>query len=454
MTLWLTEKSPNLAEGELTVTVAGEPVWVQDDDETGETKPVEWYWVDLLYHLGRVWGRLEFEESYPLGLLPPSPVDLNQYAARRWAQMVGQQDLIVSEDEAVFRFNSAHNLARGLPGISVPALWFMRMGQLMWVCGDSSEVQKNCDEVLKIIRDFCDYLVVWLERSPRSEARRACAAWKNRHSSNIEQRAIWATGIPSNELEEIGLPLKQFEVNPTLFALARMSYGSVDKISLKHILARVEKTPHRSTPQLDSLGALMKQKLDGFESTEPYVQGYVVANSLRTHLELRDDVTVDPEKILQDYNVQIKKQAFPTDSSIEALAVWGPSHGPLILYNSKTARKEALTRRRATMAHELCHLLIDRDAGLPLGDVIGGNSPPLLEKRARAFAAEFLLPRNHASRQVKESPDIEHALRTLARDFNVSEHLAANQIRNSRAFRELSEGDKRRIERRSDSGQL
>lgn len=54
------------------------------------------------------------------------------------------------------------------------------------------------------------------------------------------------------------------------------------------------------------------------------------------------------------------------------------------------------TGRRATLAHEICHLLVDRKDALPLVDVFGGQVDEEVEKRARAFVAELLLPQSIA----------------------------------------------------------
>ena len=44
-----------------------------------------------------------------------------------------------------------------------------------------------------------------------------------------------------------------------------------------------------------------------------------------------------------------------------------------------------------TLAHELCHLLVDRDAGAELPPY-PGRAPKSIEQRANAFAAALLMP--------------------------------------------------------------
>ena len=39
-------------------------------------------------------------------------------------------------------------------------------------------------------------------------------------------------------------------------------------------------------------------------------------------------------------------------------------------------------RRRATLAHEICHLLVDRGSALPLVEVLGGRTAEHVERRA------------------------------------------------------------------------
>jgi len=45
-----------------------------------------------------------------------------------------------------------------------------------------------------------------------------------------------------------------------------------------------------------------------------------------------------------------------------------------------------------TLAHELCHLLLDRGHALTAVEVLHSRMPPDIESRAKAFAGELLLP--------------------------------------------------------------
>jgi hypothetical protein len=84
-------------------------------------------------------------------------------------------------------------------------------------------------------------------------------------------------------------------------------------------------------------------------------------------------------------------------------------------------------------------LLLDRTGALPVGEVLGGRVPVLPEKRARAFAAEFLLPRDTAAEYVRSVPTLIEAIDQLSQDFGVSEEVAAWQVWNGPARPALRE---------------
>lgn len=69
------------------------------------------------------------------------------------------------------------------------------------------------------------------------------------------------------------------------------------------------------------------------------------------------------------------------------------NRAPLVLLNENCARhadaegKPMRSGIRFTLAHELCHLLIDRDSGSQLALVSGPWAPKAVEQRANAFAA-------------------------------------------------------------------
>ena len=97
-------------------------------------------------------------------------------------------------------------------------------------------------------------------------------------------------------------------------------------------------------------------------------------------------------------------------------------------------------RTRITLAHELCHLLIDREGALPVIDVLGGHFDNFIEQRANAFAAELLLPRSQIERiwasKVKSS--LTDIVNEATHEFQVSKSVAHAQIFNSSIMSKLS----------------
>ena len=75
-------------------------------------------------------------------------------------------------------------------------------------------------------------------------------------------------------------------------------------------------------------------------------------------------------------------------SEMSGLFLRSPSIGLGILVNAAHAR----ARKRFSYAHEFAHALMDRDGAISVSST--GNASDLIEKRANAFAAAFLMPRD------------------------------------------------------------
>ena len=74
------------------------------------------------------------------------------------------------------------------------------------------------------------------------------------------------------------------------------------------------------------------------------------------------------------------------------MSIAGPRHRPGIIVNSNHAANGHPSGYRFTLAHELCHLLFDREAGRRLAIASGPWAPRDVERRANAFAAMLLMP--------------------------------------------------------------
>jgi Zn-dependent peptidase ImmA (M78 family) len=99
--------------------------------------------------------------------------------------------------------------------------------------------------------------------------------------------------------------------------------------------------------------------------------------------------------------------------------------------NADGKHSRSAAGRRATLAHEICHLLIDRQVGLPFAEVLGGRVRDDIEQRAGAFAAELLLPRAVAANRLMGSKNPTEDAAALAREFQVSREVVAWQVHNA-----------------------
>lgn len=150
----------------------------------------------------------------------------------------------------------------------------------------------------------------------------------------------------------------------------------------------------------------------------------------RTHEQRQDDEDVNVERILGRLAVGLENVDLQTQL-LDAVCCWGPRHGPAVLINASGEHASTEPGRRATLAHELCHLLVDRSSALPLAEVYGGHTYKDVEARANAFAAELLLPKHAAVKLARNATNADDYLRAAIGRYGVSREVAAWQLRNS-----------------------
>ena len=201
----------------------------------------------------------------------------------------------------------------------------------------------------------------------------------------------------------------------------------------------------RALPKLENLRDEAHQfvRENDLQEARAHEQGNQLAIWLRRQLELSPSYRVDPFNVLEKrLGVDVLLLAFDIPT-LEAIAVWGPQHGPAVLLNKTADRVGNILKLkspyhsgvlRVTAAHELCHLIIDSNHALSAVDVLGGRMPLRVEQRARAFAAEFLLPSNEAGEVWKShgAPlDLEtvgRVVSSLCKKHHVTESVASWQV--------------------------
>ncbi|TGG95233.1 ImmA/IrrE family metallo-endopeptidase [Natronospirillum operosum] len=445
--LTLNYKAAQDAEGLLwakgRLIIGGEVVWALEDEE-----PIEWTWLDLFEFLGRAWPWLLLEQDFPLPLKATSPASLRQEAEKRWATL--SSEIVRDEEEQIHRFLHRHDFASAMKGIFLPSVFLLRQGErfLINIPSRHKELMMSFDSVVDDLNSIGEGLKGLLAESKHPRALMALKHWDDRQEK-LSHRAIeLLSGLRPDELSLIeadkGPAFWEHDAeHPTrdsvILAAARMSKDTMPFNLQKELLELLKEIPGCTTEELDSIATEILSEFK--EEGRPHDQGYLAARKLRDCLNLDLEDRVEPEQLLRQWQVQIKKKAFP-DSSFEAVALWGENHGPAVVLNYRASKAAANEHRvRSTLAHEICHLVLDRHSALPVAEVLNGRTPEKLEQRARAFAAEFLLPRASASKTLRQNSNLKDALYSLSRAYGVSLELAAWQIHNSDAYSSLNRDD-------------
>lgn len=186
----------------------------------------------------------------------------------------------------------------------------------------------------------------------------------------------------------------------------------------------------KQTEGAKQLDALQRQ-LGPSSRGAAHSQGYALAEQVRSLLG-NVDHAFDVEGALQKLGVAILDDEL-SDPRVDAATVWDDEHGPVIVVNSLADRTVRWARRMA-LAHEFCHLLIDRAAAAPLMIASSPWAPALLERRANAFAAELLLPKAGILRSLGNSIRIAGVdaagRKQLMDEFQVGSTVCNHQLEN------------------------
>ena len=119
-------------------------------------------------------------------------------------------------------------------------------------------------------------------------------------------------------------------------------------------------------------------------SGEAVAQGEQIAGQERRRLNIGTAPIADISELIVSQGIWASGIELPRDMS--GLFLRHPSIGLAIIVNASHVRG----RRRFSYAHEYAHALLDRDWNIRVSST--GNSSEMIERRANAFAAAFLMP--------------------------------------------------------------
>ncbi|MFZ3140233.1 ImmA/IrrE family metallo-endopeptidase [Polaromonas sp.] len=438
----------------------GRPFWFSGSES--DPRRFEWTWVDFLEHIAAIWPALVAEQTYPFDWLNKSashPGEIWMRADYRWAS---RDEAIADEEEPVlYEFHRRHNLAAGWKGIGLPALVWLRVGNSVWLSPENGMPYRASEqECRNSLQAIGDQLAAAFEGSDNSRVVAAVLAWRLRGATLKASFLELATGFTTSELcllQGSSSANDYWEVSDKtdwdhvpaneneLLAAARMTRGVLPVPAIARVIEKIRKTPPAKTPGLDELGRKAVLHLQQGQAAYAHESGYHLAQWVREQLRVGLQRYVDIEAVLASFNVEVTSLRFDS-SHIEAIAFWG-LHGPCIMLNDDRAH-DSHERKRMTLAHEFCHLLVDRKNALPAAEVLGGAVDQYVERRANAFAAELLLPRESVEQEAKAGNLRLSDLLLMRQKFGVSKTVACAQIYNSRVFEGLQHFEQDYVEGR------
>jgi hypothetical protein len=419
------------------------PAWGDPDSA------LEIYTDDLLSQLAECWQPLMLRQTYPLPVTIDRPSQLRPEAEKSWGTL--PEDEVDAQDAVVQAFEDTHNIALSFGGqFELPALWLFRQGSHMLVETSDRLIAADFWQVAKALSDAGNTIAQRLEQIAGDKWAKTIRRWRNRDRGDPDALLAWSTGLPRDSalaLREAGALTAASSVgeiardDDELRIAARMA-GALPVREITRLLLRAARVPVCETPELEALSREARGVLTSdIRERMPFEQGVLVAQRIRQHLVLGSFRRADPFLLLRQYGVHVELDRLGL-ATLDALAVWGARHGPGMLLNLDSRRIASTPRTKAaghgavrvTAAHAFCHLLLDREEALGAVDILDGRMPLLVEQRARAFAAAFLLP-SEASEQVwsqsggpRTRDGISKVIRRLTHKYGVTTSVAAWQL--------------------------
>src|ERR1039457_6988280 len=396
--------STDATRGALRLWAHGRQVWPGGDlDEA-----FEWTWVEFAEFLARSWRWLLWENGLPFELPGGSITQVHVDLDRRWdlLSMAAREE----EEEDLYSFEERHDLARALMGAAAPSGWFVREGNMCWVSTREAAVLVPFGVVEEALQGFADAVISRLaDVDERASAVRA--GWDARAHATTGEFVAIATGLERGVLSQLQGdhdPASFWELDADDFTVTELMAAARSAVALPttdtaQMLNAIRSASKQEASALDALSTGALQQVPTRPEWYPYDQGYFVADWLRAQIGAASQDAVNPEELLGRWSVQIQTIKLSTNA-VDAVASWGPKHGPVIIVNTTGAHNRSHRGLRATYAHEIAHLLLDRTTALPLAEVMGGRAVDSTEERARAFAAQLLLPRSEEHTSELQSP--------------------------------------------------
>jgi hypothetical protein len=437
----------------LSVLLDGRPIWPADGDPD---VALEIYVDDLLSHLTEFWKPLMLRQTYPVQGAPNRPSRLRAVAEERWTEL--PPTIVEREEERVTAFEQAHDLSQAFAGMfGLPPLYLFRAADVMLIDTPWGYWRVQFEAAAGALAALGDRIAKRLDDVDGGKWCDIISSWRSRDQGNPARLLAWATSLNTevaNSLIEEGVlraPMSVSEAandNDEPRLAARMS-SALPTEQIRKVLTLVRSFKGHQAARLEHLAKATADHVQGdFPQHRPFEQGQAAAAFVRQNVGLASVQRVNVFDLIADLGVEL--QTPPVEpSSLDGLAVWGPRHGPAVLVNARSARvagKGDLRNSgaaRVTAAHEFCHLLLDRGHALAAVDVLNSRMPAAIEKRANAFAGEFLLPGRVAAdiwvrmQQPETEDGLDRCLGRLCKVYGVTRSVAAWKLEHGLQLRDI-----------------
>lgn len=451
--------------GTARLLVNGSDAWASR--AKGWSKGVHWTWVDLLGHLAQHWPFIVSEQpsDWIESLIDGDPRLLRHNAEAFWKERRDQNLLndeeYLTQEESIFYFEDRHDLSRAVQGAHFPSLYIIRRGSGFSVSGErlAKPYFFPADDVIEALERIGDGICRRLEGLPCPVAAERRREWQERWGPFDLARASLLTGMtPAEMTEAAGTEDVRDYWNDgsdslresAVMALARAGKHarlSPESFRLVMSIARERRNNPRSG-LLRDLATKAHAIVARCPHAEPAEQGRTIASELRADLMAWTPKRklIDPEVVLENLGVTFRKTPL-IERTVDAISCWRSEEAPVVIVNTASQRNQRDTGLRAAYAHELCHAIVDHNARVPFAEVMTSSDREPIEKRARGFAAELLMPRDKIAAAFKKYEETSRVVDELSRIYRVSHEIVAWQIRRSNLYKSLSPSDKKVLTR-------
>ncbi len=194
---------------------------------------------------------------------------------------------------------------------------------------------------------------------------------------------------------------------------------------LLHILVEA-----RTGDEEDAKLADLVEEIPAWATDSPWDSGYELAREALEEIDpAPQSLQTDIEGIVQALGIRL----IPAPLSVQGprgVAIAGDSYTPTIVWNTEHIQNIQTSGQRFTIAHELCHILYDRDGARTVIHTTTPWAHPSVEQRANAFAAMLLMPPDRVQWNPPDPAAPFESLATLSETLGVGKTALVRHLAN------------------------